>query len=107
MIQSQNQTKRKVHFMSRQSLDRFLRDFIDRRIKRALKEFKKITEILLAISKISDAITEIRKDIKVLKENVGILTDRANVNDLRIDKIEKYGATPDTQAQNGNPHIYY
>ena len=31
--------------MSKQSLDRFLRDLIERRIKKALKEFKKITDV--------------------------------------------------------------
>ncbi len=91
--------------MSKQSLDRFLRDLIERRIKKALKEFKKITEILVAISKISDEITEMKKSIKVLKDVVNILMERTNVNDIRIDKIEKYGATPDTHDKKGIPHV--
>lgn len=91
--------------MARQSAERFLRDFVERIVKKALKEFPKIAEILRALSTIFDEITEIKKTIKVLSDNLQILAKRVNVNDVRIDKIEKFGATPDTKSQNGIPHI--
>ena len=91
--------------MARQSAEGFLRDFVERIVKKALKEFPKIAEILRALSTIFDEITEIKKTIKVLSDNLQILAKRVNVNDVRIDKIEKFGATPDTKSQNGIPHI--
>ena len=101
-VSTSKRTIRKESFMD---ANRFLNGHIDRRIKKFLMNFAKFTEILLAISRLSDEIAELKKQVKELFGLIAISADQIKILRLKTEKLEKHGSTPEASCQADIKHV--